>query len=99
MNIPSNSALAHLLVAALFVIMPLQQARSAPGTLPAAPLFLSTIIEPNIFFSLDDSGSMAWTPMISASVGGLTIDASRGIPIFNGSLRKYYNLDMVAAST
>jgi len=93
MNIPSNSALAHLLVAALFVIMPMQQARSAPGTLPAAPLFLSTIIEPNIFFSLDDSGSMAWSPMLPSNLGGITLDTSGGIPIFNGSLRLYYNLD------
>ena len=91
MNIPSKSALAHLLVAALFAIMPLQHARSAPGTLPSAPMFLSTAIEPNIFFTLDDSGSMDWTPMISGSLGGLTMDTGRGIPIFNGKLRKYYN--------
>jgi len=94
MNMPSKSTLAHLFMAALFAVMPLQQARSAPGILPAAPLFLSTNIEPNIFFLLDDSGSMAWVPMIPNNLGGITQDTGRfftGIPLFNNSLRFYYN--------
>ncbi len=33
MNIPSKSGLAYVLVAALFVVMPLQHAQSAPGML------------------------------------------------------------------
>ena len=39
-----------------------QSAYAAPGTLARAPLFLSTIVEPNVFFTLDDSGSMDWGP-------------------------------------
>jgi len=96
MNMPSKSTLAHLLMAALFAVMPLQQAQSAPGTLPAAPLFLTTSIEPNIFFSLDDSGSMAWVTMIPNNLGGITQDTGifyTGIPLFDGSLRFYYNPD------
>jgi len=91
MYIPSKSTLAHVLMAALFAVMPLQHAHSAPGTLPSAPLFLSTVIEPNIFFTLDDSRSMDWTPIIHSSVGGIAIDSGSGLPILNGRLRHYYH--------
>ena len=94
MNIPSKSGLAYVLVAAVFVVMPLQHAQSAPGSLPTAPLYLSTAVEPNIFFTLDDSGSMGWSPMLPTNLGGITQDTGiyyTGIPIFNGSLRFYYN--------
>ena len=94
MNIPSKSAIAHILVAALFVIMPLQQAQSAPGTLPTSPMYLATAVEPNVFFSLDDSGSMGWSPMLPVNLGGITQDTGiyyTGIPLFDGSLRFYYN--------
>ena len=69
MNKPSKSALLHVLMAALFVAMPLQQAQSAPGNLPSAPLFLSTIVEPNIFLTLDNSGSMGWETLVQGDLG------------------------------
>lgn len=34
--------------------------QAAPGTLDRIPLFVSDPIQPNIFFMLDDSGSMNW---------------------------------------
>jgi type IV pilus assembly protein PilY1 len=36
---------------------------AAPGTLATAPLFLNTAVSPNIFFMIDDSGSMNWEVM------------------------------------
>ncbi|MEE8364660.1 MAG: PilC/PilY family type IV pilus protein, partial [Gammaproteobacteria bacterium] len=89
MNIPSRSALAHVLLAALFVVMPLQQAQSAPGALPSSPLFLSTIVEPNVFFTLDDSGSMDWGPMVEEGTAGLTTDG--GLPYIDARRRAYYS--------
>jgi len=93
MNIPSKSTLAHVLMAALFVVMPLQQAQSAPGTLPSIPMYLSTAIEPNIFFTLDDSKSMNYVPIMPSSLDGrgINIDTANGLPIFNGSVRHFYN--------
>lgn len=33
---------------------------AAPGNLAQQPLFLGSVVQPNIFFSIDDSGSMGW---------------------------------------
>ncbi|MEH6357815.1 MAG: PilC/PilY family type IV pilus protein [Pseudomonadales bacterium] len=33
---------------------------AAPGDLASSPLFLSTAVQPNILFMIDDSGSMGW---------------------------------------
>ena len=65
----SKTTFAQTLVAAAITVMPLHSAQAAPGNLPAAPLFLSTIVEPNVFFTLDDSGSMDWGPMQSSTSG------------------------------
>ncbi len=35
--------------------------RAAPGTLAQVPLFVGLDVQPNIFFGLDDSGSMNWS--------------------------------------
>jgi len=43
----------------------------APGTLADSPLFLSTATEPNVFFLLDDSGSMEWEALVQNGVSGL----------------------------
>jgi type IV pilus assembly protein PilY1 len=83
----SNTALAHFLVASVFTVLPLHSANAAPGTLPAAPLFLSTIVESNVFFTLDDSGSMDWGP-IQVSTSGLS--TSGGLPFIDGRRRAYY---------
>lgn len=49
-------------------------ANAAPGTLADSPLFLSTDVPPNIFFLIDDSGSMDWEVLLSneaiAAYGG-----------------------------
>lgn len=41
-----------------------------PGDLSDAPLYLGTQVQPNIFFVIDDSGSMDWEVLLSA--GALT---------------------------
>ncbi len=40
---------------------------AAPGTLAESPLFLSTSVQPNIFFMVDDSGSMDWEVLLSGA--------------------------------
>ena len=46
---------------------------AAPGTLADAPLFLSNSVEPNILFTLDDSGSMDWGLMTPENSGIMTV--------------------------
>ncbi len=66
----------------------LQSAYAAPGPLATAPLFLSTIVEPNVYFTIDDSGSMDWGPMMSNGTAGIATD--NGLPIIDGDDRAYY---------
>ena len=47
-----------------------------PGPIATSPLFLQTSVEPNIFFILDDSGSMEWENMVSGF--------NNGLPVYNG---------------
>jgi len=61
-------------------------AQAAPGNLPKAPLFLTDAVEPNIFFTVDDSGSMEWELMVSSSTG---LNTSSALP-FLGQLYRYY---------
>ena len=89
MNKPLISSLLHTLAAAIFVVMPAPQAHGAPGALPSAPLFLSTIVEPNVFFTLDDSGSMDWGPMVANPTAGIA--STSGLPILAGSELAYYH--------
>lgn len=91
MNKPSKFSLLHALTAAIFTVMPLHQAQSAPGTLPSSPLILSTIVEPNVFFTLDDSGSMGWSPIVDATVAGVVMSAD--LPEIDGNSRRYYHPD------
>ncbi len=44
---------------------------AAPGTLSESPLFLSTSVEPNVYFILDDSGSMEWDLLVAGTTSGL----------------------------
>ena len=74
---------------AVFSLLSIQSAYPAPGNLATAPLFLSTIVEPNVFLTLDDSGSMDWGPMVKEGTGGLT--TSGGLPYINGLRRAYYS--------
>ena len=59
--------------AVLLTIGSSQSAYAAPGTLATAPLFLSTLVEPNVFFTLDDSGSMGWNLMVQEGTAGFTL--------------------------
>ena len=85
----SKASITHVLLAATTTVMSLQSALAGPGTLPSAPLFLSTIVEPNVFLTLDDSGSMDWELMVNEGTGGLTTDG--GLPYVDGDRRGYYS--------
>jgi len=92
-------SLLHALAAAMLVVMPMHQAQSAPGTLPTSPLFLSTIVEPNVFLTLDDSTSMRWAVNIPPGIGlndNYTTEINwQGLPVVpwdpakGGNLRAY----------
>jgi len=69
MNSPTGSKIIQLLSATLLTVMPVYQAEAAPGTLPPTPLFLSSLVEPNVYFTLDDSGSMDWGPIVRSDAG------------------------------
>ncbi|MEE8428743.1 MAG: hypothetical protein V3S33_04500, partial [Gammaproteobacteria bacterium] len=55
------NCLPAILIAALTGIS--TSAVAAPGNLSNVPLYLGTSAEPNIFFTIDDSGSMDWEVM------------------------------------
>ncbi len=59
-----KSSLLHALAAAVLVVIPMHQAQSAPGTLATSPLFLSTVVEPNVFLTFDDSRSMVTETLV-----------------------------------
>ncbi len=71
----------------VFSMSTMQSAFARPGPLATAPLFLSTIVEPNVFFTHDDSGSMFWEQMVQTGTGGFT--SSSGLPLI-GSYYRYY---------
>lgn len=48
--------------------------QAAPGSLSQLPLFLAAPVQPNIFFLLDDSGSMDWE--VLKSVGAIAVYGS-----------------------
>ncbi len=74
---------------AVFSLSTIHSASAAPGPLATAPLFLSTIVEPNVYFTVDDSGSMDWNPMVKDGTAGLT--TSGGLPYIDGLQRAYYS--------
>lgn len=49
-----------LLAISLITIVQITNVQAAPGQLAQSPLFLTNAVPPNIFFALDDSGSMNW---------------------------------------
>ena len=81
--------IAVVTTSAVFGLGTATNAVAAPGTLATAPLFLSTIVEPNVFFTLDDSGSMDWEPMYENGIAGIA--SSGGLPFINGLDRGYYS--------
>ena len=72
----------------IFSMSTMQSAYAAPGNLATAPLFLSSIVEPNIFLTLDDSGSMDWGPLVGNGTAGIA--SSSGLPIIDNDDRAYY---------
>ena len=72
----------------IFSMSTIQSAYAAPGNLATAPLFLSSIVEPNIFLTLDDSGSMNWGPMVENGTAGIA--TAGGLPIIYNNERAYY---------
>ena len=80
--------LATIVSTTIFSMSTIQSAYAAPGNLATAPLFLSTIVEPNVFFTIDDSGSMDWGPMVANGTAGLA--TTGGLPIIDNEDRAYY---------
>ncbi|HHM04225.1 MAG TPA: hypothetical protein ENJ19_00595 [Gammaproteobacteria bacterium] len=70
------------LLAALLAAM--GTVHAAPGTLATSPLFLSTAVEPNVQFLLDNSGSMEWDLLVQ--------DGTSGLPDIGGWTGNYYIL-------
>ncbi|TNF91181.1 MAG: hypothetical protein EP300_01130, partial [Gammaproteobacteria bacterium] len=73
---------------AILSLSTFHSAYAKPGTLVNAPLFLATVVDPNVFFTLDDSGSMDWGPMVRNGTAG--ISSTSGLPIIEGDDRAYY---------
>ncbi|MCP4392545.1 MAG: hypothetical protein GY802_29915, partial [Gammaproteobacteria bacterium] len=84
-----SKGLAVIAASAVLSLSTLQSAYAAPGTLATAPLFLSTIVEPNVFLTLDDSGSMEWVTMVQEGTAGFT--TSSGMPLLNGDRLGYWH--------
>jgi len=63
---------------AIFSLSTIQSAYAAPGNLATAPLFLSNIVEPNLFFTLDDSGSMDYEIVVEDPMPGFNV--TNGLP-------------------
>ncbi len=66
-----NKAKLSWSVALLLLIGLAPPLHAAPGTLADSPLFLSTSVEPNIFWTMDDSGSMDWEILVSGVADGI----------------------------
>lgn len=69
---------------------------AAPGTLPKTPLFLTNSVEPNIFYTIDDSGSMEWESMTSSGTGGY--NTLGGVPLRGAHQIGTYYMFPVAAN-
>jgi len=83
-----TKAIAVIAASAMLSLSAVQSAYAAPGALATAPLFLSTIVEPNVYFTVDDSGSMDWGPVLGDNIGGMAV--SDGLPYIDGDQRAYY---------
>ena len=83
---------AIIATSAIFSMSTIQSAYAKPGLLVNSPLFLSAVVDPNVFFTLDDSGSMDWGPMQQDTTeGGTTLlPVSGGLPTIDGRTRAYY---------
>jgi type IV pilus assembly protein PilY1 len=73
----------------LLMLVTGNSAFAAPGTLADTPLFVTTAVEPNIFFTYDDSGSMGWETMVQNGTAGFF--SSSGVPYVGNRYRYYFN--------
>ena len=74
-------ALGNAWLSACAGLFTIATAQAAPLDLSDTPLFLSTSVEPNIYFLVDDSGSMEWELMVA--------DGTSGLPLLNNLFRYY----------
>lgn len=74
----------------LMVLQPLTVV-AAPGTLSQDPLFIGTNVQPNIFFVLDDSGSMDWEVLKSNAADTLFPQATASVDFCSGSCEYFGN--------
>mgnify|MGYP001547849668 CR=1 FL=1 len=74
------------LISSIILLAFSQQANALPGTTSNSPLFLTTFVEPNLFWILDDSGSMEWEPSAATDAD------SSGLPTLGGWSANYYVL-------
>ncbi|MBI5041485.1 MAG: hypothetical protein HZB57_09925, partial [Gammaproteobacteria bacterium] len=56
---------ARTVIAAAISVVLLGEVQAAPGTLADSPLFLESSVQSNIFFMVDDSGSMDWEVLLT----------------------------------
>jgi len=83
----SQSTLATFFTLCLFSVS--QPAlKAAPGNLGQIPLFVAAPVQPNIFFMLDDSGSMGWN-LRATSGGSITFAAYDITPDFDEEWRTW----------
>ena len=85
MNI--STAIKRIAAVGLSVVMStgiIVSAQAAPGAISGSPLFLTNYPQANIFFMLDNSGSMDWDVMVASGTSGL--------PSMGGWTGNYYVL-------
>lgn len=92
-----RKGLVAVALSALITLMSVQSAFAAPGALATAPLFVSALVEPNVFFTHDDSGSMVWNLMVENGTAGFV--TSSGLPSVDGRFRYYYHPDWYTDTT
>lgn len=80
---PSFKICLTAVIPAVALLMPLTAA-ARPGTLSQSPLFLASQVKSNIFFILDDSGSMDWE--VLKSTGAMTAYSDEGTYPNSGNL-------------
>lgn len=67
-SITSRSRFARNVVTGVAASLVVAQLHAATLSIPNVPVFLGTVVSPNISFVLDNSGSMAWTNLPDAAV-------------------------------
>ncbi len=68
---------------------------AAPGALPKTPLFLTDAVEPNIYYELDDSGSMEFEAVFEGEIDGVFAYYS-GVAALSAELPRLYMFPTLA---